>query len=162
MQAHIKSLNRKIWQVVEKDFVVLDIEDPTPREEELLQLNDIAVNALYESLEEKVFEHVKDKERAHDIWKHLEETYEGTNAVKGAKLYILRGKWKSFKMDEDETVPEMFHRLSVIVSDLRSLGDKIEDEEFSHHFLHSLPSRFETIATIIVREGLKHVTQPKY
>ena len=37
-------------------------------------------------------------------------------------------------------------------------GDKIEDEELPHHFLHSLPPRFETIATIIVREGLKNVT----
>ena len=108
MQAHIKSMNRKIWQVVEKDFIVLDVNDPTPREDELLQLNDIAVNVLYEALEEKIFEHVKDKERAYEIWTHLEETYEGTNVVKGAKLYILRGKWKSFKMDEDETVPEMF------------------------------------------------------
>jgi hypothetical protein len=31
--------------------------------------------------------------------------------VKGAKAYILKEKFASFKMKEDESVPEMFHRL---------------------------------------------------
>ena len=36
-------MNRKVWEVVEKDFVVLDPNSPTPREEEKLQLNGIAI-----------------------------------------------------------------------------------------------------------------------
>jgi hypothetical protein len=45
------------------------------------------------------------------VWKRLEEIYKGTTAVKCVKLYILKDKLTSFKMKDDESIPEMFHRL---------------------------------------------------
>ena len=60
---------------------------------------------------------------------------------------------------EDESVPEMFHRLQVLVNDLKALGEKVEDKDFSHKFLRCLPSRFDTLVTIIVRSGLDTMTQ---
>jgi hypothetical protein len=36
--------------------MVLDMKDPTPREDELLQLSDQVLNATYETLDPKVFE----------------------------------------------------------------------------------------------------------
>ena len=110
----MKSMNRKLWGVVEKDFVVLDPNNTTPRDEENLQLNDIAINTFYDAFDPKVFEMIKNLEMAHDVWKRLEESYEGIKAVKGAKLYILKGKWGHFKMEENEGIPEMFHRLQCI------------------------------------------------
>jgi hypothetical protein len=53
----------------------------------------------------------------------LEETYEGTSMVKGVKLYMLKDKLSNFKIKEDESIPEMFYRLQVIINDLKSLGD---------------------------------------
>ena len=58
MWQNIKSRGRKIWGVVENDFVVLDLKNPTPREEELLQPNDQALD-MYEVLDDKVFESIK-------------------------------------------------------------------------------------------------------
>ena len=43
--------------------------------------------------------------------------------MKGAKAYILKEKFASFKMKEDENVPEMFDRLQVLVNDLKELGE---------------------------------------
>jgi magnesium-transporting ATPase (P-type) len=88
----------------------------------------------------------------------LEETYEGTPAVKSAKLYILKDKLTSFKMKDDESILEMFHRLQVIVNDLKALGEKINDDDVSHRFLMCLPPRFETLRLIIIRGGLKQLT----
>ncbi|XP_066342335.1 uncharacterized protein [Miscanthus floridulus] len=135
MCAHLKSMNRKVWEAVEKDFAMLDNDNPTPREEEKLQCNDLALNAIYDAMDERVFEQIKDLERAHDVWARLKESYEGTKSMKSAKLYILKDKFSSFKMKEDESIPEMFHRLQVIVNDLKNLGEKIEDQDFSHKFL---------------------------
>ena len=39
--------------------------------------------------------------------------------MKSAKLYILKDKLTSFEMKDDESIPEMFHRLQAIVNDLR-------------------------------------------
>ena len=38
----------------------------------------------------------------------VRESFEGTQAVNGAKAYIFKEKFASFKMKEDESVPDMF------------------------------------------------------
>jgi hypothetical protein len=78
----------------------------------------------------------------------LKETYEGTPAVKSDKLYILKDKLTSFKMKDDESIPEMFHRLRVIVN----------NDDVSHRFLMCLPLRFEMLRMLIIRGGLKELT----
>ena len=57
--------------------------------------------------------------------KKLEESFEGTQAVKDAKAYILKEKFASFKMKEDESVPKMFRRVQVLVNDLKALGEEV-------------------------------------
>ena len=44
--------------------------------------------------------------------------------MKGAKAYIVKEKFASFKMKDDESVPEMFHRLQVLINDLKALGKR--------------------------------------
>ena len=88
----------------------------------------------------------------------MEESFEGTQAVKGTKAYILKEKFASFKMKEDESVLEMFHRLQVLVNDLKALGEEMKDKDFSHKFLRCLPSRFGTLVTILVRSSLDTMT----
>ena len=67
-------------------------------------------------------------------------------------------KFTSFKMKEDESVSKMFHRLQVLVNDLKALGEEVKDKDFSHKFLRCLPSRFSTLVTILVRSGLDTMT----
>ena len=78
--------------------------------------------------------------------------------MKGAKAYILKEKFASFKMKEDESVPDMFHWMEVIVNDLKALGEKIEDKDFSNKFLRCLPARFGMLVTLLVRTGLNTMT----
>ena len=73
--------------------------------------------------------------------------------MKGAKAYILKEKFASFKMKKDESVSEMFHRLQVFVNDFKALGEKVEDKDFSHKFLKCLPARFGMLVTLLVRTG---------
>ena len=95
---------------------------------------------------------------AHEAWKKLEESFDDTKAIKGAKAYILKEKFACFKMKEDESVPEMFQRLQVLVNDLKALGEEVKDKDFSHKFLRCLTSRFGTLVTILVRSGLDTMT----
>jgi hypothetical protein len=77
----------------------------------LLQNNDIALSAIHDALDKRTFEQIKNIEMAHEAWKKLEESFEGIQAMKVAKTYILMKKFAMFKMKEDESVLEMFHRL---------------------------------------------------
>jgi hypothetical protein len=84
--------------------------------EKKLQCNDIAISALHEALDDKTFEQVKNIEVDHDAWAKLEETFEGTEGTKTAQAYILQ---------------EMFHRLQVIINELKALGEEVKDNQFS-------------------------------
>jgi hypothetical protein len=84
---------------------------PTAAEEVLFQNDDITLSAIHDALDERTFEQIKNIEMTHEAWKKLEESFEGTQAAKDVKAYILKEKFASFKMKEDESVPEMFHRL---------------------------------------------------
>jgi hypothetical protein len=154
----IKLINRKVWKVVETKFEIADPKHPITTKETLLQNNDIALSAIHDAVDERTFEQIKKLEIAHDAWKKLEESFEGTQAVKGAKAYILKEKFATFKMKDDESVSEMFHMLQVLVNDLKALGEEVKDKDFSHKFLRCLPSRFGMLVTLLVRSGLDTMT----
>jgi hypothetical protein len=78
----------------------------------------VALNTIYNGINAKVFEQVKDLEKASEVWIKLEETYEDTSTVKSAKLYMLKEKLSNFKMKDDESIPKIFYRLQVIINDL--------------------------------------------
>jgi hypothetical protein len=158
MITYIKSINRKVWKVVETKIEITDEEAPTVAKEVLLQNNDIVLSAIHDALDERIFEQIKNIEMDHEAWKKLEESFEGTQAVKGAKAYILEEKFASFKMKDDESVSEMFHKLQVLVNDLKALREEVKDKDFSHKFLRCLPSRFGILVTILVRSGLGTMT----
>jgi hypothetical protein len=139
-------------------YVVLDPDNPTNQDKANKQCNTMVLNTIYNTIDSKVFEQIKDCERTSEVWKRLEETYEGTPVIKSAKLYILKDKLTSSKMKDDESILEMFHRLQVIFNNLKALSEKINDDDISHWFLICLPPRFETLRLIIIRGGLKQFT----
>ena len=46
-------------------------------------------------------------------------------------------------------MPKIFHRLQVLVNDLKALGEEVKDKDFSHKLFRCLPSRFGTLVTIL-------------
>jgi hypothetical protein len=66
MTTYIKSINRKVWKVVETKFEVADPKNPTVAEEVLLQNNDIVLSAIHNALDERTFDQIKGLEIAHD------------------------------------------------------------------------------------------------
>ena len=71
--------------MVETKIEIEDPENPIAAKELLLQNNDIALSAIHDAIDERIFEQIKNIEMAHEAWKKLEEIFEGTQAVKGAK-----------------------------------------------------------------------------
>jgi len=144
--------------VTEIKFDMANENAPTPVEENKVQCNEISISALHEALDDKTFEQIKNIEIDHDAWAKLKETFEGTKDTKITKAYILQEKFSSFKMLEDESVPEMFHRLQMIVNGLKALGKEFKDNQFSMKFLRSLPMRFDTLITVLVKTTISGST----
>jgi hypothetical protein len=84
--------------MVENEFVILDPTNITDNDKINKQCNTISLNIIYNGIDSKVFEQIKDIEKASEVWVRLEETYEGTSTVKSAKLYMLKDKLSNFKI----------------------------------------------------------------
>jgi hypothetical protein len=102
MTTHIKSINRKVWKVVETKIEIEDLENPTAAEEVLLQNNDNALSVIHDVIDERTFEQIKNIEMTHEAWKKLEESFEGTKAIKG--VTTPRTKWAQIAEWADTTV----------------------------------------------------------
>jgi hypothetical protein len=111
MKQYLDSINDKVWDVTESDYAIIDLNNLTPNDRINKQCNTMALNSLYNDIDAKVFEQIKDLEKASEVWKRLEETYKGTSTVKSAKLYMLKDKFSTFKMKDDGSILEMFYRL---------------------------------------------------
>jgi hypothetical protein len=158
MKMYLSSINDRVWEVTKYDFMIFDPANPIDNERANKQCNTMVLNTLYNGIDSKVFEQIKDLEKASEVWTRLEETYEGTTMVKSDKLYMLMDKLSNFKIKDDESISEMFYRLQIIINDLKSLSEKVKDEDFSHKFLMCLPKKFKTLRTIIFRGGLTGVS----
>jgi hypothetical protein len=66
MTTYIKSINRKVWKVVETKFEVADSANPTATEEVLLQNSDIALSGIHDAIDDRTFERIKGVEIVHD------------------------------------------------------------------------------------------------
>jgi hypothetical protein len=74
MKMHLDSVNDRVWDVTEIDFVILDPINPTDNERANKQCNTMALNTIYNGIDSKVFEQVKNLERASEVWTRLVET----------------------------------------------------------------------------------------
>ena len=83
-EEYLGSINDQVWDVTESDYDIIDPDNPTNQDKSNKQCNTMALNTLYNAIDPKVFEQIKDCERANEVWRRLEETYEGTPAVKSA------------------------------------------------------------------------------
>ena len=76
MKMYLGSINDQVWDVTESDYVILDPDNLTNNDKANKQCNTIALNTIYNAIDSKVFEQIKDCDRANEVWKRLEETYE--------------------------------------------------------------------------------------
>ncbi|XP_066320408.1 uncharacterized protein [Miscanthus floridulus] len=90
----------------------------------------MAFNTIYNAIDSKVFEQIKDCEKASEIWKRLKETYEGISAVKSAKLEGVDKDEK--KEDEDKKKKSIaFKAGSLSKNKGKSKKESSDDEDAS-------------------------------
>jgi hypothetical protein len=147
-----------IWRIVRDGFVVLKQDMPTTSDEQNILVNDHATNVIYDALDINELDRIKTLTTAHEIWTKLMEIHQGTTIVKSAKLYVYKSKFDQFFMKEDKSISNIFNRLNEIVNELKGLDLDVSDVDFSHKFLRSLPEKYDTIVTMLVRSDLNNTS----
>jgi hypothetical protein len=82
MKQHLGNIHEKVWKVTHHDYAIIDPDNLTPNDRINNQCNTVTLNTIYTAIDAKVFEQIKDLEKASEVWTRLEETYEDTSMVK--------------------------------------------------------------------------------
>ena len=101
--------------------------------------NSRALNVLSSVVTNEEFKKISSTESANEAWTILQNTYEGTKAVKDSKLQRLTTSFEEIRMDDDETFDEFYAKLKDIVNSTFNLGEKILEPKIMRKILRSLP-----------------------
>ena len=151
MKTFLQSLDEKVWQTVEIGWA-------KPKEAsanwddvkiKATNFNNRALNSLFSTVTNEEFKKISSTETTKEAWTILQETYEGTKAVKDSKLQRLTTSFEEIKMEEDESFDEFYAKLKDIVNSTFNLGETILEPKIVKKVLRSLPKRFHIKITTI-------------
>ena len=74
MKMYLGSINDQVWDVTKSYYVIIDPTILTKQDKANKQYNTMALNTIHNAIDSKVFEQIKDCERASEVWKRLEQT----------------------------------------------------------------------------------------
>ena len=142
-------LDEKVWLAVEVGWTK-PTKLPASWDDEKIEatnFNSRALNAFFSavSLQRGVYK-VESAKEARTI---LQNTYEGTKAVKDSKFQRLTTSFEEIRMDDDEMFDEFYAKLKDIVNLAFNLGENISEPKIVRKILRSLPERSHAKITAI-------------
>jgi hypothetical protein len=64
---YLGSINDQVWDVIKSDYVILDPTNLIIQDKANKQCNTMALNTIYNAIDSKVFEQIKDCEKASEV-----------------------------------------------------------------------------------------------
>jgi hypothetical protein len=134
---------------------------PTTEQAQHYFRNVQAVRVIRSSLCAQEFNKIHNVEVAKQIWDTLKEAHEGTDEDREGKMDLLQGELEDFVMHDEETMKQMYDRLMIFVSDIRSLGStEWNDHKVTKKLLRAFTPRNPSLATMIRRDPKFKIKTP--
>ena len=96
------------------------------------------MNIMQCALHPTKFSRVSSCIKAKEMWDKLQVIYEGTSEVRETKANMLIFEYEVFHMKNNESIFEMYARLTLITNDLKSLGKTYFEYELIRKILRFL------------------------
>ena len=144
MNAFLQSLDEKVWQDVEMGQTKPK-ESPADWDDAMIR----ALNALFSAVTNEVLKKISSTETMKEAWTILQETYEGTKAVKDLNLQILTTSFEEIKIEENESFDKFYAKLKDIVNSAFNLRKTNSEPKIVRKVLRSLLERFHAKITTI-------------
>ncbi|VAH42548.1 unnamed protein product [Triticum turgidum subsp. durum] len=122
-----------------------------PMEDDLIERKEDrkAVAALMRATPPEMHGMLAAKASAKEAWEAIRTQRLGSNRVREANAQKLRADFENIVFKEGELVDEFAMRISSLASQLRALGDTMDDARVVRKFLRVVPSRFAQVAVSI-------------
>lgn len=141
MQAH------GVWEAIEPK----EPKDPKAAIEEKIDKRAMAV--IYQGIQEDLMLTLAEKKTAKETWEAIRTVCQGADKVKKAKAQTLKGEFEALNMKEAEQIDEFYMKLNGLVTNIRALGENIEETYVVKKLLRAVPSKFLQIASAIEQFG---------
>lgn len=90
---------------------------------------------------------------AKEAWEAIKNLFMGAERVKEAKVQILKGEFESLVMKDTDQVDDFCMKLSGIVTNIKVLGETVEELVVVRKILRTVPDKFLQIASNIEQLG---------
>ncbi|XP_075483658.1 uncharacterized protein LOC142523813 [Primulina tabacum] len=114
-------------------------------------LDNVAKDILYKTLDKNMFNKIKTCSTAKEIWENLTQLCEGIDQTKENKLTVAIQKFDNFKMKHGKTLSEFDECFSCIIIELILLGKEFSNREFALKVVRALPKEWD-VKTVAMRE----------
>ena len=138
MQAH------GVWEAIEP-------KDPKSTTEEKMDKRALAV--IYQGVPEDILLSIAEKKTSKEAWNAIKVMSLGAEKVKVAKAQTLKCEFEAMCMKESEQLDEFYLKLNSLMTNIRALGEKVEEAYVVKKLLRAVPSKFLPIASAIEQFG---------
>ncbi|XP_075494767.1 uncharacterized protein LOC142532334 [Primulina tabacum] len=124
----------------------------TTEDKKKANLDNVANDILYKTLDKNMFAKIKTCTTAKEIWEKLTQLCEGNDKTKENKLTNVIQNFDNAKMNPGETLGEFDERFSSIIIELISLEKEYSNREIALKVMRALPREWD-VKTIAMRES---------
>ena len=96
-----------------------------------------------------MFEKVADATASKEAWEILKNSLQGFDKVNKIKLQTLRAEFDVLKMKESESISNFYSRLMVVVNQLRTYREEVDDVHAVETILRSFTPKFDYVVCAI-------------
>ena len=129
-----------LWEAIESDSM--------PRKKDRQ-----ALSRIFGALSKDIVAHLDISKTAKETWEFLKTRQMGATHVIKARVQALRREFETIFVVEEESMAEFVGKLSKVSSQLRSLGEKIDDGVLVSKLLRAAPEKFDAITSSIEKFG---------
>lgn len=106
-------------------------------------------NYLFQAIDKSTLKTIIQKDTAKQLWDSLKTKYQGSERVKRAQLQRLRRDFEDLEMKETKSITKYFSRVLLIATNLRNLGEDMQDCKMVEKILRTLSQKFTYIVCSI-------------
>ena len=150
--------NYTVWSLKMKVFMEAQgvwtaVEPADPRAVVDVKTDKMALAAIYKGIPEEILLSIAEKKTAKDAWEAIKVLCMGAERVKVAKVQTLRTEFESLNMKETDELEDFCMKLNGIVTNIRILGESVEESNVVKKLLRAVPQKFLQIASTIEQFG---------
>lgn len=138
MQAH------GVWEAIEPTDPKATIDERTDK---------IALAMIYQGIPEESLLSIADKKKAKDAWEAIKTLCQGADRVKKARIQTLKTEFESLQMKDNDQLDDFCMRLNGLVTNIRALGEEINESYVVKKLLRAVPTKFLQIASTLEQFG---------